>query len=76
MSVRLDCANVQFVWCRKSVCSDGGNSGSKKRKRDYGGTYGGVCRSLRLARFWNLESGVRRFGFVFVLSAGAWLQSP
>jgi hypothetical protein len=33
--------------------SDGGGSGSKKYKRNYGGAYGGVWRSLSLAGVWS-----------------------
>jgi tRNA G26 N,N-dimethylase Trm1 len=39
------------------LSSDGGNVGSKKCKRGYGG----VWRSLRSADVWNLESGGRFF---------------
>jgi hypothetical protein len=39
--------------------SDAGDCGSKKCKRGYGGVYGGVWRSLRLAGDGSLESGGR-----------------
>jgi hypothetical protein len=41
------------------LISDGGDSGSKKCKRGYGGAYGGVWRSLRFTGVWILESGTR-----------------
>jgi hypothetical protein len=50
---------------------DGGDSGSKKCKRGYGGAYGGVWRSLRLVGVWS-----QAVGFVLVRLAGIWLQSP
>jgi hypothetical protein len=56
---------------RKEINYDGGDSGSKKYKRDCGGAYGGVWGSLRLAGFWN-----QAIGFVLVHLAGIWLQSP
>jgi hypothetical protein len=71
--VTFDCINAPFMQCGKKLklSSDGGNSGSKKCKRGYGGAYGGVWRSLRLA-------GVccQAVGFVLVRLAGIWLQSP
>jgi hypothetical protein len=48
----------------------GGHSGSKKCKRGYGGAYGGVWRSLRLAGVWS-----ETVGFVLLRFAGIWLQS-
>jgi hypothetical protein len=48
-----------------------GNSGSKKCKRGYGGAYGGVWRSLRLAAVWS-----QAVGFVLARLARIWLQSP
>jgi hypothetical protein len=50
---------------------DSGDSGSKKCKRGYGGAYGGVWQSLRLAGVWS-----QAVGFVLVRLAGIWLQSP
>jgi hypothetical protein len=52
MSVTLDLTSAM----RKDLklISDGGDSGSKKRKRGYDGAYDGVWWSLRL-----VESGVR-----------------
>jgi hypothetical protein len=50
---------------------DGGESGSNKRKRGYGGAHGGVWRSLHLAGVWS-----QAVGFVLVRLAGIWLQSP
>jgi hypothetical protein len=49
---------------------DGGDSGSKKCKRGYGGAYGGVWRSLRLMIVWS-----QAVGFVLVRLVGIWLQS-
>jgi hypothetical protein len=73
MSVTLGCTNASFVGCGKKLkfSSEGGGSGSKKCKRGYGGTYGGVWRSLRLAGVWS-----QVVGFVLVRLAGIWLQSP
>jgi hypothetical protein len=45
------------------LSSDGGDSGSSKYQRGYGGVHGGVCRSLRLAGIWS-----QSFGFVLVRS--------
>jgi hypothetical protein len=58
MSVTLDCTSAPFVQCGKKLklSSDGGDSGSKKRKRGYGGAYGGVWRTLRLVGVWNQAS--------------------
>jgi hypothetical protein len=53
------------------LSSDGGDPGSKKCKRGYGGACGGVWRSLRMAGV--LSHSV---GFVLVRLAGIWLQSP
>jgi hypothetical protein len=50
--------------------SDGGDFGSKKCKRSYGGAYGGVWRILRLVGVW-----IQAVGFVLVHFAGIWLQS-
>jgi hypothetical protein len=47
-----------------------GESGNKKCKRGYGGAYGWVRRSQRLAGVWSLA-----VGFVLVRLAGIWLQS-
>jgi hypothetical protein len=44
---------------------DGGNSGSKKCKRGYGGAYDGVWRSLLLAGVWT-----QAVGFVLLRLAG------
>jgi hypothetical protein len=44
----------------KKISYDSGDSGSKKYKRGYAGTYGGVCVSR------DLEPGVRRSVFVGV----------
>jgi hypothetical protein len=51
--------------------SDGGDCGSKKCKLGYGGAYGGVWRSLRLAGVWS-----QAVDFVLVRLARIWLQSP
>jgi hypothetical protein len=40
------------------LSSDGDDSGSKKCKRSYDGTNGGVWRSLRLAGFWSQAVGL------------------
>jgi hypothetical protein len=45
---------------KMKISFDGGDSGSKKCKRGYGGAYSGVWRSLRVAGIWSLES-VGRF---------------
>jgi hypothetical protein len=50
--------------------SDGGDSGSKKCKRGYGGAYGVVWRSLHVAGFWS-----QAVGFVLVRLAGICLVS-
>jgi hypothetical protein len=60
------------MWKKLKLSSDGGDFGIIKRRRDYGGAYGGVWRSLRLAG--NLVSV--SVGFVSVHLAGIWLQSP
>jgi hypothetical protein len=61
MSVTLDWTSARSCDAEKiEKSSDGGNSGSKKCKRGYGGSYGEVWRSLRLAGVWSLELG-RRF---------------
>jgi hypothetical protein len=41
------------------LSSNGGDCGSKKCERGYGGAYGEVWRSLRLVGIWSLESGGR-----------------
>jgi hypothetical protein len=51
------------------ISSEGGKFGSKKCKRGYGGAYGGVWRSLRLAGIWSQESGFSRHEDVFTLLA-------
>jgi hypothetical protein len=73
MSVTLDRTSAPFVRYGKKIklCSDGGDSGSKKYKRDFGGVYGGIWRSLFLAGVWS-----QVVGFVLVRLAGIWLQSP
>jgi hypothetical protein len=53
------------------LSSDSGDSDNKKCKRGYGGAYGGVWWSLRLAGDWS-----QAVGFVLVRLAGIWLQSP
>jgi hypothetical protein len=64
MSVTFDCTSARLVRCRNKLklSSDGGDCGSKRWKRDYGGAYGGVWRSLRLAGVWSLKS-VGKFFF-------------
>jgi hypothetical protein len=52
------------------LSSDGGDSGSKKYKRGYGGADDGVWQNLRLAGVWS-----QAVGFVLVRLAGIWLQS-
>jgi hypothetical protein len=52
------------------LSSDGGVCGSKKCKRGYGDTYGGVWRSLHLAEIWS-----QAVSFVLVRLAVIWLQS-
>jgi hypothetical protein len=42
---------------KKKLSSDGHDSGSKKYKTDYDGTYGGVWRNLRLAGVWSQAVG-------------------
>jgi hypothetical protein len=56
---------------KSKLNSDGGDSGSKTFNHGYGGAYGGVWRSLRLAGVWS-----QAVGFVLVRLAGMWLQSP
>jgi hypothetical protein len=66
------CTNALFVRCGKlKLISDGGDSGSKKCKRGYGGACGGVWRSLRLAGVWH-----EAVCFVLVRLAVIRLQSP
>jgi hypothetical protein len=67
------CMSAPFVRCGKKfkVSSEGGDSGSKKCKRGYGGAHGGVWRSVRLAIVWS-----QAVGFVLLRLAGIWLQSP
>jgi hypothetical protein len=67
--------NVRNVWLyecavramrkKLKLISDGGNFGSKKCKRGYGGAYGGVWRSLGLVGVWSLESGDRFYVGMF-----------
>jgi hypothetical protein len=73
MSVALDWTSAPFVRCGKKLklSCDGGESASTKLKRGYGGTCGGVWRSLRLAGVWS-----QAVGSVLVRLAGIWLQSP
>jgi hypothetical protein len=52
------------------LSSDGGDCGSRKRKRGCGGAYGVVWRSLLLAAVWS-----QAVGFVLVRLAGIGLQS-
>jgi hypothetical protein len=56
VSVTLDygCA-VREMW--EKLSSDGGESGSKKCKRGYGGAYGVIWRSLCLAGVWSQVVG-------------------
>jgi hypothetical protein len=63
MFAMIDCTNAPFVRCGKQwkVSPDSGDSGSKKCKRGYGG----IWRSLRLARVW-----IQTVGFVLVRLAG------
>jgi hypothetical protein len=65
-----ECA-VRAMRKKLKLSSDGGDSGSKKCERGYGGAYGGVWRSLRLAGVWS-----QAVSFVLERSAGIWLQSP
>jgi hypothetical protein len=53
------------------LSSDVGDSGNKKCKRGYGGTYGRVWWSLPLAGVWS-----QVVGFVLVRLAGIWLHLP
>jgi hypothetical protein len=64
MSVTLGCTNAPFVRCGK-LSSDSGDSGKRRCKRGYGGAYGGVWRSLRLAGVWS-----QAVGFVLVRLGG------
>jgi hypothetical protein len=64
---RLDKRAVHAMRKKRKLASDGGDSGSKKCKRGYGG----VWRSLRLAGVWS-----QAVGFMLVRLAGIWLQSP
>lgn len=53
MSEMLDYASGPIVRCeRLKLHLNGVDSGSKKLKEGYGGTYGEAWRSLRLAEFW------------------------
>jgi hypothetical protein len=55
----VDWASWRFRAMREKwkLSSDVGDSGSKKCKRGYGGAYGGVRRSLRLAGVWSQVVG-------------------
>jgi hypothetical protein len=44
-------------WVKIEIISVGGHSGTKKRKRGYGGAYGRVWRSLVLAAVWSQVVG-------------------
>jgi hypothetical protein len=55
---------------KKRISPDGSVSGSKKRNRGYGGTYGGVQQSLHAVGIWS-----QAVGFVLVSLAGNWLQN-
>jgi hypothetical protein len=59
MSVCLYCTSAPFVRCGKKLklSSDGGDSGIKKCGRGYGGVYGRVWWSLRLAGVWSQVVG-------------------
>jgi hypothetical protein len=50
---------------RKKLSSGDGDSGGKKFKRGYDGSYGGVGRGLRLAGLWS-----QAVGFVLVCLVG------
>jgi hypothetical protein len=68
-----DCRIVEFsttenLKLRLKLISDGGDSGSKKYNR----SYGGVWRSLRLVGVWSLSQAV---GFVLMRFTGIQLQS-
>jgi hypothetical protein len=67
MSVKLDWTSAPFARCGKQLklISEGGDCGSKKCKRGYGG----VWRSLRFTEVWS-----QAVDFVLVLLAGIWLQ--
>jgi hypothetical protein len=69
MSVTLDWTSAPLVRCSRNgnLNSDGGDSGSKKCKSDYGGVWQSLC----LAGVWS-----QAVGFVLVRLAGIWLQSP
>jgi hypothetical protein len=64
MSVTLDCTSVRYEK-KFRLSSDGGDFGSKKCKRGFGGSYGEVWRSLRLTGVWS-----QAVGFVLVRLAG------
>jgi hypothetical protein len=67
--------NVRHAWLNEcavrakrqklKLSSDGGDSGSKKYKRGYGGAYGGDYRNLCLVGVWS-----QAVGFVLVRVAG------
>jgi hypothetical protein len=67
MSVTLDSTTAKFMRKTLKLCSDGGDSGSKKFKRGCGGVWLNLC----LAGVWS-----QAVGFVLVRFAGIWLQSP
>jgi hypothetical protein len=57
------------MWKKLKLSSDGGDSGRKNCKQGYGGTYGGVWQSLRLAGVWS-----QVVSFVLMCLTGIWLQ--
>jgi len=51
------------------ISSDGGDSGSNRCKRGYGGACGKVCWGLRLVGVWS-----EAVGFALVRLVGIWFQ--
>jgi hypothetical protein len=70
MSIMVDKSKTCEI--RKLILtSEGGDSCSKKVKRDYGGAYGGVWWSLLLATVWS-----QAVGLLLVGSVEIWIQLP
>jgi hypothetical protein len=68
LTVRVRCS---FDSEKVKLSSDGSDSASEKFRRGYGGAYGGIWWSLRLAGVWS-----QAVGFVLARLGGIWLHSP
>jgi hypothetical protein len=72
MSVALDSMSAPLCHVERTENKfKGADFRSRKCKKGYTGAYGGIWRSLRLARVWS-----QAVGFALVHLAGIWFQAP